>query len=358
VLANIAKPKEKNEVKDYPTITVLVPCYNEENLIEWKIENLKRLEYPRDKLEIIFLDGRSTDATVPKIKQATADLSHIRLIETGKRGKIPQINSILPEIQTDLIVNTDVDAELEKNVLLEIAKEFQADEQVGVVGALVIPKNCCREEVQYWRAQNRARILETQAYSSSIVIAPCFAFRNGIVKSFPEDVIADDIYTAFEATVKGYKVVYCKNAVVFETRTPASLSELVKHKFRKTNAYITETLRFLYHLPKLNAFWRVIFLTRALQVIGQAWILLLFLLLTISLITLRQYEIVLWCLGIAVVSLGITHVVIGKVDMPGTSESGGLFLTIKVFIIVTYLLILAGLTYPLYRQTSSYERIK
>jgi membrane-bound ClpP family serine protease len=108
----------------------------------------------------------------------------------------------------------------------------------------------------------------------------------------------------------------------------------------------------------LNAFWRVIFLTRTLQVIGQAWVLLLFLLLTISLLTMKQYEPILWCLGTAFLSLGITHLVIGKTDVPEFGKSGGFFLSLKVFTVATYLLILAGLTYPIYRQTSSYERIK
>jgi cellulose synthase/poly-beta-1,6-N-acetylglucosamine synthase-like glycosyltransferase len=358
VFANNNSKRIEDDIVPLPTLTILVPCYNEENLIEWKIENLSQLEYPRDKLEVIFLDGCSTDTTVQKIRDAIWDHPYMRVIETGKKGKIPQVNHILPEIQSDIIVNTDVDAELNKDVLLEIAKEFRSDEQVGVVGAFVIPKNCCKEEAQYWATQNKARVLESQAYSSSIVIAPCFAFRRGIVTTFPDDVIADDIYTAFEATVKGYKVVYCKNAVAFETRTPTTMKELVKHKFRKTNAYITEVLRFLYHLPKLNAFWRIIFLTRTLQVIGQAWVLLLFLMLTISLLTMKQYEPVLWCLGTAFLSLGITHLVIGKTDVPEFGKSGGLFLSLKVFAVATYLLILAGLTYPIYRQTSSYERIK
>lgn len=358
VLSNNAPKRHEDEIIPLPTLTVLVPCYNEENLIEWKIENLAQLEYPRDKIEVIFLDGCSTDTTVQKIRDAIWNLPYMRVVETGKKGKIPQVNSVLPEIESDIIVNTDVDAELNRDVLLEIAKEFRADEQVGVVGAFVIPKNCCREEAQYWTAQNRARVLESQAYSSSIVIAPCFAFRRGIVTSFPEDVVADDIYTAFEATVKGYRVVYCKNAVAFETRTPNTLGQLVKHKFRKTNAYITEVLRFLYHLPKLNAFWRIIFLTRTLQVVGQGWVLLLFLLLTISLITMKQYEPVLWCIGTAVLSLGITHVAIGKTEIPEAGKSDGFFLGLKVFFIVTYLLILAGLTYPIYTQTSSYEKIK
>jgi cellulose synthase/poly-beta-1,6-N-acetylglucosamine synthase-like glycosyltransferase len=358
VLSGNNNNKNNDDIIPLPTMTILVPCYNEENIIEWKIDNLLQLEYPRDKLEVIFLDGCSTDSTVQKIKDIIWASPYMRLVETGKRGKIPQINHVLSEITSDIIVNTDVDAELKKDVLLEIAKEFRNDERVGVVGAYVVPKNCCREEAQYWNSQNQARLLESDAYSSSIVIAPCYAFRKGLIASFPDDVIADDIYTAFLSTVKGYRVIYCRNAVAFETRTPTNMRELVKHKFRKTNAYITEVLRFLYCLPRLDTFWRIIFLTRTLQVIGQAWVLLLYLLLTVSLITMKQYEPVLYCFITAVISLGITHVTLKKVESPDLGQPKGFFLSLKVFIILTYLLILAGLTYPLYRQTSSYERIK
>jgi len=181
----------KNVPTTPPSITMLVPCFNEEKLIISKIQNVKDLHYPREQLIVKFLDGGSTDATLSLVKEHISDAPYIQLMETGQKGKIAQINHVLPQIKTDIVLNTDVDAHLKPNVLVEMVKEFQTDDRIMVVGALVIPQNCCKEEAQYWNTQNKIRILESEAYSSSIVIAPCYGFRTGLIDRFPDDVIAD-----------------------------------------------------------------------------------------------------------------------------------------------------------------------
>jgi cellulose synthase/poly-beta-1,6-N-acetylglucosamine synthase-like glycosyltransferase len=357
-IINPQNPPSKTEIdkKDLVSLSILVPCYNEEAIIRDKVKNLAQLDYPPDKLSVFFLDGCSSDATVRVIREAIQDYAHMHLIETGVRGKIPQLNSALPILESELIVNTDVDGFLEPDVLLGLVELFLADPQVGVVGALVVPRDCSPEEEQYWKTQNQTRALESQAYSSSIVIAGCYAFRRGIIDRFPDDVIADDIFVAFEASIQGHKVLYSDRAVVFDTRSPRTTEELVRHKFRKTNAYITELLRFLHCLPRLDVFWRVIFLTRVLQVIAQSWLLILFGLLTISLLSLGQIEIVLWCAVVGVVSLWLAHRSIARIRLPHTPTSDNVLLGVRMFLLTSFLLVLASLTYPLYHQTSSYDR--
>lgn len=342
--------------KDLPTISVLVPCYNEEVIIPDKVENLAHLDYPETKLDIFFLDGCSTDGTVSAVRQAIREYAHMHLVETGVKGKIPQINTVLPMVDTDLIVNTDVDGFMESDVLLGMVALFESDTRIGVVGALVVPGDCSPEEGQYWKTQNQTRVLESRAYSSSIVVAGCYAFRRGLLHRFPDDVVADDIYVAFQASVQGYKVVYSDRAVVTERRSPRTTAELVRHKFRKTNAYITELLRFMYYLPRLDAFWRVIFLTRVLQVLGQPLLLIVFGLLSISLLSLGQFEIVLWCAAFGTVSLWFAHKAISAVRLPRTPSSDNVLLGVRMFLLTTFLLVLASLTYPLYRQTSQYRK--
>jgi cellulose synthase/poly-beta-1,6-N-acetylglucosamine synthase-like glycosyltransferase len=350
------QPQMNVDAVDLPSLSVLVPCYNEQNIVRDKVENLARVEYPADKLSIYFLDGCSTDGTVGAIREAIQEHSHMHLVETGVRGKIQQINTILPTLQSELIANTDVDGSMEPDVLAELAKLFLADPKVGVAGALIVPRDCSPEEEQYWRTQNQTRVLESQVYSSSIVIAGCYVFRRGIVCRFPDDVVADDIYVAFEASIRGFKSLYSDRAVVFETRSPRTTEELVRHKFRKTNAYITELLRFLHHLPRLDAFWRVIFMTRVLQVIAQSWLLILLGLLTISLLSFGKYEIILGCAAVGFVSLWLAHRSIARVRLPHTPASDNIWLGVRMFLLTSFLLIVASLTFPLYRQTSSYEK--
>jgi len=356
---NAVKPSEKIPA-DLPDVTILIPFYNESAIIKNKVKNLASLDYPKDKLDIIFLDGCSTDDTCIILSQSISEYPQMRLVKTGQSGKLNQINYILPAIKTKLIMNTDADAEIKKEGLLEIAKEFETYSNAGVVGAMVVPQDCCLEETQYWLTQNQMRVLESEAYSSSIVIAPCYVFLNGLIEKFPDDVIADDIYIAFEATLRGKKVVYSKTAIAFELRAPKTAKQLMIHKFRKTNAYFTEALRFLYHLPKLDVFWRIIYLTRVFQIILQPWFLLLFLTLTVSFISFKKYEIIAVIWAFQFFSLIATHTIIRNIEIPIYKEinaGGNIFQRIKMFVMLTSLLLIAGLAYPFYIQSGNYKKV-
>ncbi|OGL45989.1 MAG: hypothetical protein A2161_11455 [Candidatus Schekmanbacteria bacterium RBG_13_48_7] len=254
-------------IKDYPTIAVLVPCLNEESIIREKIKNVQMLKYPQDKLKVYFLDGGSTDQTCSIIRAAASQSPYIFVINTHCTGKIPQLNSILPMISSDIIVNTDVDGILEENTLLKIVARFKADPKIGVVGATVTPGKTPNLERSHWETQNWIRNLESQVYSSSVVVAICYAFKREILDQFPDDVIADDVYISFISNLKGYKSIYASEILATETRAPANFSTIILHKFRKTHANIVETLRFFLRSTATNRSWLVIFYTRALQIL-------------------------------------------------------------------------------------------
>ena len=82
---------------------------------------------------------------------------------------------------------------------------FEAEKKVAVVGAHVIPQNALPLEAKYWSDQNQIRILESRVHSSSILIAPSYAYRRDILDSLPDDCIADDMYISFYANIKGWK---------------------------------------------------------------------------------------------------------------------------------------------------------
>jgi cellulose synthase/poly-beta-1,6-N-acetylglucosamine synthase-like glycosyltransferase len=340
-------------------VSVLVPCFNEEDFVKLKVANLKDLDYPGELLEIYFLDGASTDRTVEMLKEETKDLGDIKVIETGLRGKIGQINSFIPKLDTDIVINTDMDTLMERDVILKLVRIFEEDNEVAVAGAHVMPKGGMEMELQYWEDQNLARFLESKVHSSSIVIAPCYAFRLSLLKSFPEDCIADDIYVSFLANSKGQKSKYIEDAMVYETRTPTNLEEVLKHKFRKGNAYIIELLRFLYMLPVMEPRWKVIYLTKFIQVIIMPWVIPFFMLSTVSqlLSGIEAMKLPAFALTFLFFSLLITHVLFsrGRKVFLTKRHKKRIFLT--VFAITNLILFINGLTFPFYMQTSSYSKV-
>ncbi len=344
-------------------IAMLVPCFNEEAYVENKINNLKALVYDQDNLDIYFLDGLSTDSTRGLIAALTKDMRNYHLIETGVRGKINQLNyglSVISSGNADIIVNTDMDTLLLPEVLNEIVNEFHSDNRVVVVGANISPENCLLTEKHYWEDQNLLRILESSVYTSSIVVAPCYAFRACFLDRFPEDCVADDIFIAFKANTEGYLTKYVDSISGKELRSTQNFEDFFRHKFRKANAYLIELFRFFYRLPYMTGWWKTIYITKVLQVAVMPWILPYFILSSISLSLSGPglLQIALFGLIFLAMSLVLTSFLMKRGRMRylgiGPSKKRNSLLP---FILSNIILILAGLSYPFFRQDSVYSRI-
>jgi poly-beta-1,6-N-acetyl-D-glucosamine synthase len=343
--------------ENFPEMTVVIPCYNEEEGIVRKIANLKELEYPREKLRLIFADGGSTDNTLAALRAAQSQGIEFEIADCPRKGKINQLNFVLPNIHSELVVNSDVDAALEKDALKWIAAEFVKDPEVYVVGAFCSPEKTLEIENYYWSSQNKGRLLESDAHSASIVIAQCYAFKRELLDAFPADVVADDIYVAFAANVRGKKAIYSRYALAKETRTPQSYSEFIPHKFRKSNAYLRESLRFLYQLPEMKPFFKLIFFTRLLQQVLLPWALLSWVMVAGVLLTLFRYDIVILDFILLGILFSITGLVFSHLRLPGDSQRYSLMTMMKGYLITISIMLATGLTYPFFRQDSFYERI-
>lgn len=346
----------------WPSLSVVVPCLDEVDRIKAKIDNLREIRYPRDRLEVVFVDGGSTDGTVAEIEGAASRDRGLRLVRAPMRGKILQINHVLPTLRGEIVVSTDVDARLEPDALQWLAAEFEASPETGVVGAYCRPPDDSYVvDRYYWDAQNRGRFIESRAFSSSIVVAPCYGFRRDLLDAFPADVVADDVYVAFLCNTQGRRTVYSRHARAVELRSPNKVTEFLPHKFRKSNAFLLESLRFLYRLPYMDGFWRIAFLTRIAQQLFIPLALAAWLLVAASLLTLAdpRFDVVGMGAAALLALLGLTSYAFRTVVLPDHGPGGySLVTVVKGWILTTLLLAVTGLTYPFYRQSSAYARIR
>ncbi|MBU0951919.1 MAG: glycosyltransferase [Elusimicrobia bacterium] len=355
-LFNQKKPPVFPEI--WPKISIIVPCYNEAGHILEKVKNLKEIDYPPDLLEIVFVDGGSSDNTLGLLKMEITRDKFFRIDVSPKKGKINQLNHILPETKGDIIVNTDVDGLLNKEAIKWIAAEFAQDPSVSVVGAYCYPDDTLDIEHCYWSAQNKSRFLETFAKTSSIVVAQCYAFRKELLKSFPEDVVADDVYVAFLANSSGLKTIYSNLAKAPEIRTPKNYSDFIPHKFRKSNAYLRESLRFVYKLPDMDNFFKMMFVTKIAQQLFLPLAFFSWLFFAGVLITLFRFDIVIIGTLLLLVLLIITNRIFNWVKLPDGLHKYSLWTIIRVYIITNIIVFSTGLSYPFYRQDSSYKRLE
>ena len=124
-----SKTKNINEVHFTPTLTLVVAAYNEERIIQEKIQNTLSLDYPKDKFNIIFVTDGSTDETASIIsKYPQIKLMH----KDGRSGKIAAVHRAMSEVNTEIVVFTDANTFLNKEALLKISRHY-ADPNVGAV---------------------------------------------------------------------------------------------------------------------------------------------------------------------------------------------------------------------------------
>ncbi|MBM4395846.1 MAG: glycosyltransferase [Deltaproteobacteria bacterium] len=343
-----------------PSVSIVVPCFNERADILAKLADVNALDYPRHRMEVVFADGGSTDGTADVLAKALDGDPTSRLARCAGGGKIRQVNEVLPSLRGDVVVNTDVDARLEPDAIRRLAAEFAADPDVAVVGAYARPgaPDGLALESYYWDAQNKGRFIESDAFSSSIVVAPCYAFRRPLLPAgFPEDVVADDVFVALQASTTGQRTVYSRGARAVETRVPSDVGEFVRHKFRKSNAFLRELLRFHYRLPYMSMPVKLMVVTRTVQMLLLPWLMLLWVLVAGSLLTLGRWEVV----AIASVFLAAlfvaTSVAFGLVKLPDGQRPHGLFTVASGFVLTLFILMITAVTYPFYRQGSSYARL-
>ncbi len=342
-----------------PSLSIVVPCFNEADLIVEKLNNLLACDYPEEELEIVFVDGGSTDATVQRLTARIPLGRGIRVSHSPRKGKINQLNHVLPTLDGEYVVVTDVDGRMRSDTLKQLAAEFAADSKVGVVGAYSYASRAIWRDKCFWDSQNRGRLMESDAHSSSIVIATCYAFRREMMNEFPDDVVADDVHIGFLGNSLGYRVVYSRQAIVEELRGPENVSEFLSHKFRKNNAFLRESLRFLYRLPEMSGFCKLMTLTRIGQQLLLPWAVGLWSLIALTLLTLGRLDLLVVAVASLAVSILVASQAFRAMDLPaGTASRYGVIRHGIVFFDTLFVLFAAALSYPFFRQNSSYSRLR
>jgi len=123
------------KIKKLPSVSIIVPCHNEESTIGKVLANLKGLNYPKNLLEIIVVDDGSTDSTLKIAKQ-----SGVKVFSKKKGGKANALNFALRFAKGEIVACVDADSFPEKNTLLKSIPYFD-DIKVASVTTKILVKN-------------------------------------------------------------------------------------------------------------------------------------------------------------------------------------------------------------------------
>ncbi len=231
--------------KDYePTVTLLVAAYNEEDFIHEKIMNSLSLDYPKDKIEFLFVTDGSDDRTPDIVKEHP----EVRLMHKPERqGKIRAVERAMPEVNGEIVVFTDANTMLNKAAIRNIVSRF-ADEKVGVVAGEKRIKSTEADEAAgagegfYWKYESKLKKWDDELYSAMGAAGELFAIRRNLFEPIPGDSIIEDFYMSFMILQKGYKIAYEPDAYALEEPS-ASVGEELKRKIRIAAGGIQSIIR-------------------------------------------------------------------------------------------------------------------
>lgn len=142
VTAGLFRPPKTRQWETLPTVTVVVAARNEEKNIARTLESLVRLDYPKDKLEIIVSDGASTDRTCEIVEQYAARYPFIKLHHADQnqpiRGKANAIHQAVLRAHGEFIMMTDADCTVQPTWIRHTLQYFT--DEVGLVCGITIPR--------------------------------------------------------------------------------------------------------------------------------------------------------------------------------------------------------------------------
>jgi biofilm PGA synthesis N-glycosyltransferase PgaC len=227
-----------------PSVTILIAAYNEELLIEEKIENTLSLDYPKDKIQVIVITDGSTDQTAEKVsKYNTVLLLHSDV----RAGKMAAIKRAMPFVSGDVILFTDANTFLNKPAVMELVKHYQNPK----VGAVAGEKRILVDEVAdassagegfYWKYESMLKKWDYELYSNVGAAGELFSIRAKLYEPVESDTIIDDHMIAMRIAEKGFIIAYEPQAYAMETASANSKEEL-KRKIRIAAGGIQSILR-------------------------------------------------------------------------------------------------------------------
>ena len=252
---NFRRPKYTAVTTNFqPSLSIIIPVYNEIKVLDRKITNLKELNYPRKKLEIIFVDGGSTDGSARFLEEIANDCDlEIKSIFQGKRRGFN--NAVIEGFGLatgDFILISGAEVEFEKDSLNMLMRHF-SNPKIGAVTGRQRIKNqnaaySPKLEVAYRDLYDFLREAESFIDSPFDLKGEISVAKREIIKALVENPKLSrkgciDVCSVFQGRMDNLKTVYEPNAIYYEL-SPTMMRDSFKQLYRRAATLIENMLVF------------------------------------------------------------------------------------------------------------------
>jgi cellulose synthase/poly-beta-1,6-N-acetylglucosamine synthase-like glycosyltransferase len=227
-----------------PEISILIPAHNEKHTIESKLENIKDVSYPKEKIEIIVANDASNDDTVGHVTsfaQRNPELDVKIVNQNPRAGKSRTLNKALSACTKPIVIVSDADT-LWPSDILQNAIPYLSDLKIGAVTGWGINKKVkeswiVKAENTYLHIINLIRLGESKIHSTIRFEGGFCAYKRSAFTYFDYETGSDDSGTALEIVQRGYRTILIPEAF-FYTSFPTKFIGKFKVKLRRANQLI------------------------------------------------------------------------------------------------------------------------
>jgi len=235
---------DNNEIYTNDVVTIIVPAYNEEDVLIPSLHGVLHQSYPN--IEILVIDDGSKDRTYSIAKTFEFDDGRRSLKAYSKvnGGKSRALNYGIERAKGNLICAVDADSKLDYNAIELLVQHFQDPQIAAVAGSIsVVNRDTFITKLQaleYIQGLNMVKNAQAFIKLVNIIPGPLGMFRKEAMKKvgyYSHDTFAEDCDLTLSLIAHGYKIEFEPDAVAY-TEAPENLLDLLKQRYRWTRGIL------------------------------------------------------------------------------------------------------------------------
>ena len=216
-----------------PDVTLMICAYNEADVIVEKMDNIRSLDYPQEKLHVMWV----TDGTTDNSNELLGQYQGITLVfSPERRGKAAAMQHGLAQNKSEYVVFTDANTMLNAGAIREIVRLFMQPDVSCVSGEKRVlarheGQSAAEGEGLYWKYESTLKRWDSELYSAMGAAGELFAIRMSDYIAAPPHALLDDFMMSMLIVKKGKRIAYTKEAYAMEYGS-ANMKEESKRKRR------------------------------------------------------------------------------------------------------------------------------
>lgn len=216
-----------------PDVCLFVTAYNEKDYIRQKVENSYSLDYPKEKVQYIWVTDGSDDGTPDILRQYDGlEVYH----QPERKGKMHAMNRGMKFVKAPVVIFSDTNTALNKGAIRKIVACFSDPVTGCVAGEKRIVEKASDDaaaagEGLYWKFESFVKMLDAELNSAVGAVGELFAIRRELFEEVETDTILDDFIISLRIAQKGYRIAYTPDAYAEEAAS-LNVKEELKRKIR------------------------------------------------------------------------------------------------------------------------------